>query len=87
MDDLEAYRKELATAKTEMGDWLKKNFKPMQELSSYDVEDEVWRDNDVEIDVVAELTDEFGDKYDADMIDTVAGALVCDYGDWGRSGL
>jgi hypothetical protein len=87
MDDLEAYQNELAAAKAEMEDWLKRNFTPMQDFSSYDAEDEAWRDEDAEIDVFAELKDEFGDKYDAAIIDTVAGQLVCDYGDWGRSGL
>ncbi|MBN0978114.1 hypothetical protein JTY93_18710 [Pseudomonas hygromyciniae] len=83
MDDLETYRNEMATAKAEMESWLKKNFTPMQDFSSYDAEDEVWRDSDAEIDVVEELTDEFSDKYDAHVIDTVAGELICDYGDWG----
>lgn len=84
MDEYEIYKATLAEAEVELEAWTKQHLRPMNEISGWDSEDEVWIEADAEVDLANELQDEFGDRYPAAIIDTVAGQLVCDYGDWGR---
>lgn len=84
MDDDEIFKATMARAEVELKAWTKQNLRPMSELSAWDSEDEVWVEADAEVDLAYELQDEFGDQYPANIIETVAGQLVCDYGDWGR---
>lgn len=87
MSDYEVYMAEQAPAREEMGKWLKKHFRPMQEISGWDSEEEAWIDSNAEIDVALELQEEFGVRYLQRTIDEVAGELVNQYGDWGRPDL
>jgi len=87
MSDYEVYLAEQAPAREEMGNWLRKNFRPMQEISGWDSEEEEWIEAHAEIDVALELQEEFGGKYLERTIDELAGEFVNEDGDWGRPDL
>ena len=56
-------------------------FSPLQEYSSFDRENDEWRDP--EIDLQGELTDLYEKTYSKAVINKVAEALEADHGPWG----
>lgn len=87
MFENELYRAEQAAARAEMEPWVLDRYRPMNEISGWDSEDEEWINADAEIDLAYELQNEFGKRYKKRMIDEVAGQLVFESGDWGRAEL
>jgi hypothetical protein len=55
---------------------------PLQYFSSFDSEEDEWRDPEVELE--AELIELYEDKYSEEVIKEVADLLEADYGAWGR---
>lgn len=70
-------------AREEMRDYVESNFSPLSHFAFYDSESETgyaWPD----VNLVEELSEEFGDRFPHAMIEEVATELELDQGPWGR---
>lgn len=83
MSDHEDFKAEIAQARGVMEPWVLLHFRPMEHISTKDSETGEWIDDDAEVDLYAELHDEFGEQFSKRMIDEVARELEHEEGDWG----
>lgn len=76
-------RKEIQSIAEKMALGLKQaGIQPLQDYSSFDSEEDEWRDPEVELE--AELSELYENKYSEDVISEAAILLEADYGAWGR---
>lgn len=85
MSDHEDFKAEIAQARAVIEPWVIIHFRPMEHISTKDSETDEWIDGDAEVDLYAELHDEFGAQFSERMIDEVARELEFEEGDWGRA--
>lgn len=85
MDENEQWKQDLQQARDKITPWVRRNLIPMEEISSWDRENEVWRDDDELIVLKDEIMEEFSDQFDEELIEEIAEELVASDGDWGRS--
>ncbi|QYX49416.1 hypothetical protein K3F43_07905 [Pseudomonas tussilaginis] len=83
MDEDELYEQALEAARSVMKPWVEQELRPMEEFSSWDQDQEAWRDDSAVIELKAELMEEFGDQFDEELIQQVADELERDC-EWGR---